>query len=74
MSKKTEPTVSRYAHVREDGIVWGTSKWDGVTDYTPPDGHTLHKLDDDSPVGPGWALRDGEWVDERPEPVEFEEG
>jgi hypothetical protein len=48
--------------------VWGVSLWDGVTDYTPPDGHTLHKLDADSPVGPGWALRDGKWVDERPEP------
>lgn len=65
MSKKTE-TVSRYAHVLGDGTVFSVSLWDGVTDYTPPEGHTLHKLADDSPVGPGWALRDGDWVDERP--------
>jgi hypothetical protein len=65
MSKK-QATVNRYAHVVEDGTVWGVSLWDGVTDYTPPAGHTLHKLDDDSPVGPGWAFKDGEFVDERP--------
>ena len=72
MSKNTEPTIGRYAHVLDDNTVWGVSLWDGVTPYTPPDGHTLHKLDDDSPVGPGWVLRDGEFVDERPDPDEFD--
>ena len=72
MTKNTEPVVSRYAHVLENGSVSNVSLWDAGTEYTPPEGHTLHQLDDDSPVGPGWALRDGEWVDERPEPVEVE--
>jgi hypothetical protein len=63
---KEQATVNRYAHVLEDGTVWGVSLWDGVSEYTPPDGHTLHPLDDDSPVGPGWSFKDGEFVDERP--------
>ena len=71
MSKKAA-TVNRYAHVLADGTVWGVSLWDGATDYIAPNGHALHELDDDSPVGPGWALRDGEWVDERPEPEDVE--
>ena len=73
MSKKTELTIGRYAHVLEDGTVWGVSLWDGVTDYTPPEGHTMHKLADDSPIGAGWALRHGEFVDERPDPGEFDD-
>ena len=72
MSKKTEPTISRYAHVLADGTVWGVTKWDGVTEYTPPQGHTLHKVAADIIVGPGFALLNGEFVDARPEPVEEE--
>ena len=68
MTKKTEPTINNYAHVLGDGTVWGVSLWDGVEEYTPPTGHTLHQLENDSPVGPGWALRNGKWVDERHEP------
>jgi hypothetical protein len=69
MSKK-KATVNRYAHVLENGSVWGVSLWDGVSDYTPPDGHTLHELDDDSPVGPGWQLVDGHWVSPEPDDLE----
>ena len=61
----------RYAHVINNEVV-NVSLWDGVTDYTPPAGQTLHKLEPDSPVGPGWAFRDGKWVDERP-PVDLED-
>ena len=60
--------VFRYAHVLPDGMVWGVSLWDGVEPFTPPEDHTLHKVEDDNPVSPGWALRNGKWVDERPEP------
>jgi hypothetical protein len=67
MSTKKPAPVKRYAHVLKDGTVWGVSLWDGVTDYTPPDGHTLHPLEDDSPVGPGWQFVDGEWVAPEPE-------
>ena len=62
----------RYAAVSEDGTVFTVLLWDGVEEYTPPEGHTLHQLEDDSPVGFGWALRNGNWVDERPEPEEPE--
>ena len=61
-----QPTLARYAHILPDGNVWGVSLWDGVTDYTPPEGHTLVALPDGSPVGPGWTYLDGEFIDERP--------
>jgi hypothetical protein len=57
--------VCRYAHVK-NGAVVTVSLWDGTTKWTPGDGSTLHQLEDDSPVGPGWSFKDGEFVDERP--------
>jgi hypothetical protein len=57
--------VCRYAHVK-NGAVVNVSLWDGSSDYKPPKGETLHQLDDDSPVGPGWSFKNGEFVDERP--------
>jgi hypothetical protein len=51
----------RYAHINPDGLVVNVSLWDGETPYDPPEGHTLHQLDDDSPVGPGWEY-DGIWT------------
>jgi hypothetical protein len=30
-------------------------------DYQPPEGFTLHELDDTAPVGPGFTLLDGTW-------------
>lgn len=46
--------VSRYALVC-DGQVINVTLWDGKTDWTPDEGCTVHKLADDSPVGPGWT-------------------
>jgi hypothetical protein len=57
--------VCRYAHVK-NGAVVNVSLWDGSSDYKPPKGETLHQLEDDSPVGPGWSFKDGGFVDERP--------
>ena len=51
----------RYAHIDPTGLVVNVSLWDGETPYTEPNGHTLHQLDDDSPVGPGWTY-DGTWT------------
>jgi hypothetical protein len=62
--------VCRYAHVK-NGAVVTVSLWDGVTPWTPGDGSTLHQLEDDSPVGPGWQLVDGDWV--APEPDDLDE-
>lgn len=56
----------RYAHVINDQVA-NVSLWDGVTPWTPGDGSTLHQLEDDSPVGPGWQLVDGDWVAPEPE-------
>jgi hypothetical protein len=70
MAVNKQRNSCRYAHVLDDGTVWGVSLWDGVNDYEPPSGHTLHLLEDDSPVGPGWQLVDGDWV--APEPDDLE--
>ena len=75
VNDEVEPLpVFPYAHVSEDGTVIQCSIWDGVTDYTPPEGHTLQKIEDETPVSIGWALRNGKWVDERvdTDPVEAE--
>ena len=69
----SEPTG--YAHV-QDGVVVNVSLWDGVTDYTPPEGVTMVPLpftvDDEGERryqgGIGWDYIDGEFVDNRPEP------
>jgi hypothetical protein len=66
--------VSRYAIVC-DGQVVNVCLWDGVTDWTPDEGCTVHKLPDDSPVGPGWTRSgNNRWVapapaEVAPEPV-----
>jgi hypothetical protein len=59
----------RYAHVINNEVT-NVSLWDGVTPWTPNDSSTLHPLEDDSPVGPGWQFVDGEWVAPEPEPDE----
>lgn len=46
--------MSRYALVR-DGQVVNVALWDGKTEWTPDEGCTVHKLADDSQVGPGWT-------------------
>lgn len=60
--------MTRYAVV-VDGQVVNLILWDGETPYEP-EGVAV-ALDADSPVGPGWAQVDGEWVaPPQPEPVE----
>lgn len=62
--------VSRYALVC-DGQVVNVCMWDGKTEWAPEDGCTVHKLPDDSPVGPGWTRAgNGRFV--RPAEVEPE--
>ena len=67
--------LADYAVV-SDGLVVNVIVWDGVQDYTPADGLTLVALpyteDEDGArrytAGIGWTYRNGEFVDERPEP------
>ena len=64
-----------YAHVR-DGIVVNVTVWDGVSKVTRPDDIEVvplpHVTDEDGSIrytaGIGWTFRDGQFVDERPEP------
>lgn len=66
-------TESHYAHV-VDGKVVNMSIWDGVQEYTPPEGQLMvvvpHHVDDDGEpvitVGIDWDYEDGEFVDNRP--------
>lgn len=66
--------MSRYAVVC-DGQVINVTLWDGKTDWAPDEGCTVHKLPDDSPVGPGWTrAKNGRYVapevvEQTPEPV-----
>ena len=47
--------ASRYAHVA-NGKVDTISLWNGETDWSPDGDVSLHLLEDDSPVGPGWTF------------------
>ena len=51
----------RYALVNDSGLAVNVILWDGTEPYDPPESHTLHLLDDDSPVGIGWEY-DGIWT------------
>lgn len=46
--------MSRYAVVC-DGQVINVCLWEGDKGWQPEPGCTVHKLPDDSPVGPGWT-------------------
>ena len=54
-----------WAVIDVDTVV-NTVVWDGVSDWTPPDGTTLVSLAEHPHVGIGWDFVDGEFVDNRP--------
>jgi len=58
--------------VIDGGLVVNTVVWDGVSDWSPPEGTELVSLAEFPHVGIGWDFVDGEFVDNRPteEPVE----
>jgi hypothetical protein len=76
MANNTQFPLKAYAHVAEGKVV-NMSVWDGVQEYAPQEGATMveapHYLDDDgeprATVGIGWDYVDGEFIDNRPEPV-----
>lgn len=49
----------RYAIV-QDGVVVNIILWDGETEWTPPEGTTVHACPDE--VGIGWGYVDGVWT------------
>jgi hypothetical protein len=73
MSKKKTTEPCNYA-VIEDTHVVNMVVWDGVTEWSPPDGDELVCIKDFPHVGIGWDYIDGEFVDNRPpEPSPFDE-
>ena len=54
-----------WAVIDGDTVV-NTVVWDGVSDWTPPEGTVLVSLADHPHVGIGWDYVDGEFVDNRP--------
>ena len=51
-----------------DGQVVMVVRWDGVTDWPPSADYLMVDLTETPWVGSGWTYRDGEFVDERPDP------
>lgn len=47
----------------ETGLIVNAVAWDGVSDWAPPDGHSVHQA---WPVHIGWMWVDGEQVDPNP--------
>jgi len=52
--------------VIDGGTVVSCVVWDGVSDWSPPNGTTLVALADHPHVGIGWTYTDGTFIDNRP--------
>ncbi|MGE5501867.1 MAG: hypothetical protein ACM3W4_08065 [Ignavibacteriales bacterium] len=50
----------RYALVDGDGLVVNVVEWDGVSDWSPPEGLTC--MEADEAVSVGWTRQSGAWV------------
>lgn len=57
--------------VIKDNKVINTVVWDGVSDWTPPEGTTVELAP--AGVGIGWTRVDGNWVAPEPAPVAVED-
>jgi hypothetical protein len=57
--------------VIKDNTVINTVVWDGVSDWTPPEGTTVELAP--AHVGIGWTRVDGEWVAPEPPPAPVED-
>ena len=55
----------------KDNTVINTVLWDGVSDWTPPEGTTVELAP--AHVGIGWTRVDGEWVAPEPPPAPVED-
>lgn len=55
--------MNKYLLIRvNDGVVVNVIVWDGVSDYTPPNGTVIEPMPTDVPVWIGWQkLEDGTW-------------
>ena len=57
--------------ILKDNTVINTVLWDGVSDWTPPEGTTVELAP--AGVGIGWTRVDGEWVAPEPPPAPVED-
>ena len=57
--------------VIKDNEVINTVLWDGVSDWTPPEGTTVELAP--AHVGIGWTRVDGEWIAPEPPPAPVED-
>jgi hypothetical protein len=60
------PSDNTVYAVIDGSLVVNTVVWDGVSDWSPPQGSTLVSLSDHPYVGIGWDYVDGQFVDNRP--------
>ena len=59
-SWRSGEVMARYALLDAEGVVENVIEWDGVSDWSAPDGLTV--LEADERVSVGWALQAGAWV------------
>lgn len=65
--------MGKYAVIDPDGFAVNCVDWDGLADWSPPDGHTIVELTEDHEYQHGWKLIEGRLTDmspkHTPEPV-----
>jgi hypothetical protein len=62
--------MSGYLVIKNNTVI-NTVVWDGVSDWTPPEGTTVELAP--AHVGIGWARVDGNWVAPEPPPAPVED-
>lgn len=67
----TTPTI--YAIVDSSDLCINTCIWDGVSEWTPPDGCRVVQIPEGTRVGIGWSCVDGQFIAPEPEPEQIEE-
>jgi hypothetical protein len=61
--------MSTYLVIKDDKVINAVA-WDGVSDWTPPEGTTVELAP--AHVGIGWTRADGEWIAPEPPPAPVE--
>jgi len=58
--------MNGYLVIKDEQVI-NTVLWDGVSDWTPPEGTTVELAP--AHVGIGWTRADGEWIAPEPPPA-----
>ena len=62
--------MSTYLVIKDNKVI-NAVVWDGVSDWTPPEGTTVELAP--AHVGIGWTRVDGEWIAPEPPPAPVED-